>query len=96
MTSHRDKHFADAKISKRRHRAHRPDCCRRMWCVDIDTAAATHRDGWMLLRFQAEERSELSMKRAEANFTYSMSLMSDQEKAEFIEQGLAVLAALGL
>ncbi len=77
-------------------RAHRPGRCRRMWSVDIDTAAATHRDGWMLLRFEAEDRSELSMKRAEANFSYHMSLMTDQEKAEFIEQGLAVLAALGL
>ncbi len=77
-------------------RAHRPGRCRRMWSVDIDTAAATHRDGWMFLRFQPENRSELSMKQAQANFTYDLSMMTDKEKAEFIEQGLAVLAALGL
>ena len=96
MTDYRKKNFADAKIIQRRGCAHQPGRCRRVWNIDIDTAAATHRDGWMLLRFHTEDRSELSMKRSEANFNYSMSLMSDQEKADFVEQGLAVLAALGL
>jgi hypothetical protein len=45
--------------------------------------------------FEATNRKDI-MKRADANFTCQMSVMTDQERAEFIENGLSVLAALGL
>ena len=95
MIGKRDRDFADAKMVNRRSLAHRPDRRRRMWAVDSDTAAATHRDGWTLSRFQAE-RPDIVNAQATQDFKERLSSLSARERADWIDKGLAALKELGL
>lgn len=95
MISNRRRIFAYAKIASRQKIAHRPNQCRRLWHVDIDTAVATHCDGWTLNRFQKDWEG-VTYEQAAEDFKFKLSLLSEKELAEFIDEGLAALKSLGL